>query len=165
MQALLGSAKNSEEFTSFGQYLKDISCLFTSNEEFEKLLINPCVSNEEKLDIIREIFPKCLENKTFANFLKVLLEKSRVNFIADIYEEYVKITNSINKELDVKIVVASEINDEQIKEITDKYKEIYNATAVKHTLILDESIIGGVKVIIGNTVYDSSLKTQLEEIF
>lgn len=144
--------------------LKNISYIYTSNEEFRKMLKNPLVTIEEKLSIIREIFPE-ISNENFFQFIKMLLENDSIAQIKEIYEEYEKYCNKQKNELDIKIVVAGNIEDKQLEEIAEKYKKIYKVSKVNYTLEEDKSIIGGVKVIVDNTIYDSSLKSQLNEMF
>lgn len=165
VQALLDSARSNDETALFGECLKDISCIYKSNDELKKILNNPIIPNETKLDIIKEAVPKCAENRVLVNFLAELLEKKRIKIIEELYEEYIKSLGELRKELNIKIIVAQKLSEEQINEITEKYKKIYNSNAVKYEIVLDETIIGGIKIIIGNTIYDSSLKTQLKEIF
>ena len=57
------------------------------------------------------------------------------------------------------------LDEEQITEIVNKYKDLYKVDVVKYDLEIDETILGGIKVVVGNKVYDSSVKTQIEEIF
>ena len=165
VKALLNSSKDKEQSMMFQEGLENISKLYSSNKEFKNLLVNPCISNEEKLNAMKEIFSKYCSNTTFTNFLLELLNKNRISSIESIAEEYTKINGSLNKEVTIKIIVASKIGDEEIEKIVDKYKKIYNANMINYTIEVDESIIGGVKVAVGNTIYDSSIATQLKQIF
>ena len=165
VQALLKSSKDDKQSMEFQKGLEAISSLFTENEEFKNLLLNPCVSNEEKLAVIKQTFPEYCENSTFLNFLAELLNKKRINLIDSISDEYSKINNSLKNELAIKIIVANKLDDKQIDDIVNKYKKMYNANTINYTVEIDESIIGGVKVAVGNTIYDSSIDTQLKSIF
>ena len=165
VQALLNSSKNKEQSIMFKKGLKDISNLFSSNEEFKNLLLNPCISDEEKINSIKELFPEACEDDIFINFLKELLEKKRINIIGNISDEYEKISAQLNKEINIRIIVAGTISEEQINDIVNKYKKMYDANTVKYIVESDENVIGGVKVIVGNKIYDNTLKTQLEQIF
>ena len=165
VQALLKSSKDDKQSVEFQKGLENIANLFVSNDEFRALLLNPCVSNDEKLNTIKEAFPEYCKDIIFTNFLSELLTKKRINLIKSISDEYSKINSSLKSELTIKIIVASKLDDNQINDIVNKYKKLYNANTVNYTVELDESIIGGVKVAVGNTIYDSSLDTQLKAIF
>jgi len=164
VKALLESAKSEEENTIFEKGLKEISKLFTSDKNFKNVLLNPRIASQEKLDVIKEIFPE-YNNKTLVNFIKLLIEEKRIDIIGNISEEYSKINSSLKKELNMKIVVAMQTDQSQIDAIVKKYKELYKADTVNYEVEIDETILGGVKVIIGNKIYDDSAKRKLEQMF
>ena len=165
VQALINSSENKEQSSKFEKGLQDISTLFSSNNQFKNVLLNPCISNKEKLSLLKEVFPEYCDSHIFLNFLRELLEKKRKNIIEDISNEYTKINNDLNKKISIKIIVASALNESQINDIVNKYKKVYNANTVDYTVELDKSVIGGVKVIVNNVVYDSTVKTRLNQMF
>lgn len=165
VQALFDSSKNNEQSELFEKALKEISNCFSENQEFKDVLLNPCVSNKEKLDFVKEAFDEYCKDDIFVNFISELLEKGRIDCIKSISDEYTEIINSQKGELNIKIVTASTLDEKQIQDIVDKYKKLYNANTIKYEIELDESVIGGVKVIVGNKIYDSTLKTRLSQIF
>ena len=79
--------------------------------------------------------------------------------------EYEKMIRTSKKELFIKIIVSSEIDDNQIDKIIQKFKDIYKVSTVKYSIEINEEILGGIKVVVGNTVYDASIKRQLDQIF
>lgn len=164
VKALMESAKSKEENAMYEKGLKEISNLFESNENFKNVLLNPRIENQEKLNIIKEIFPEC-NNEIFDNFIKLLIDEKRINIVEDISNEYTKLYDSLNKELKMKIITAMKLDDEQINELISKYKELYKADTVEYELEIDETIIGGIKVIVGNKIYDNSVKTQIQDMF
>jgi len=64
----------------------------------------------------------------------------------------------------MKIVTALPLKDNEISKLTEKYKAMYNADNVKVTIEEDKNLIGGIKVIIGNTVYDGSLQRRVKDM-
>ena len=64
----------------------------------------------------------------------------------------------------MKIVTALQLKDEEVSKLTEKYKAMYNADNVKVTIEEDKKLIGGIKVIIGNTVYDGSLQRRVKDM-
>ena len=162
-QALFNTAKNKEENTFFNNALTDISKLFSSNLQFKKILLDPRITSSIKLNILKEIFPE-YDNKMLVSFIGLLLDKNRINIIDGVADEYNKLTALVNNELSIKIISASTLNESEINGIADKYKKIYNAGKINYELKIDEELLGGVKVIVGNKIYDGSLKTQLKNM-
>lgn len=165
VQALFNSAKDIKESTMFEEALTAIAKCFTTNSEFKSLMLNPCVSNEEKIETLKEMFADYCKNATFVNFLNELLEKNRIKIIESVADEYTRLNNMKKNEVAIKIIVASTLEEKQIQDIVEKYKKLYNANTIKYEVELDESVIGGVKVIVGNKIYDSTIKTKLAQIF
>lgn len=162
-QALFNTTKNKEENAFFNNALTDISKLFSSNLQFKKILLDPRITSNIKLNILKEIFPE-YDNKMLVNFVGLLLDKNRINIIDGIADEYNKLTALVNNELSIKIISASTLNESEINGIADKYKKMYNAGKINYELKIDKELLGGVKVIVGNKIYDGSLKTQLKNM-
>ena len=162
-QALFNTAKNKDESNSFNNALSDISKLFSSNLQFKKILLDPRITSNIKLNIVKEIFPEH-NSKTFVSFIGLLLDKNRINIIEGVAEEYNRLTALVNNELNIKIISAGTLNETEINGITNKYKKIYNAGKINYELKVDENLLGGVKVIVGNKIYDGSLRTQLKNM-
>lgn len=162
-QALLNCSKSDKDNEMYEEALNSMASLFNSNTQFKKILLDPRIGNDVKLNIIKEIFPEH-QNNVFMSFINLLLDKNRINIIDGISNEYSKLNCLLNNELNMKIVSAKELNDGEISDLTAKYKNMYNADKVKYTLEVDKEILGGVKVVIGNKIYDGSLKTQLRRM-
>lgn len=161
-KALLDALKSNEEKSNVNLELAEVSELFVGNNEFRKILLDPRIASNIKVDVIREIFSK--NNPMFISFLGLLIDKNRIGCLDGISREYGKLIQAINSEINIKIVSATKLDEDEINGISDKYKKIYNAMSVKYDLDIDEDLLGGVKVIVGNKVYDGSLKTQLRNI-
>lgn len=166
VQALIDSAENKKEIDKFEEGLNELSKLFTSEEDFRNLLLNPRIAKSEKIEVIKEFLPRYdKKDEVFINFIDLLIEEDRIRLIEEIAKEYTKVNNALKNELFIKIVVAKKLDHGQEKAIAKKYQELYKADSIKYEVEIDESIIGGVKVIVGNKIYDSSVKTQLSQMF
>ena len=163
IQALWELPKSEKEVEVVERGLKDIKELFLSNDEFKKVMVDPRIENSIKTDIIKEIF-KEYEETCFINYINLLIEEGRINYITEIADEYEKINKALKKELSLKIVVAKPIDDDQVEAIIEKFKQKYNVEKIYYEVQIDESILGGVKVIVGNKIYDGSILTQLEKM-
>ena len=162
-KALMDAIKDKDDKIKASHELDEISELFNSNGQFKKALLDPRISSNVKTGVVKEIFSET--NPMFISFISLLIDKDRIKYIDGIAKEYSELTKIMNNELFINIISASSLDDDEINGISDKYKKLYNATTVKYDLTIDESLLGGVKVVVGNKVYDGSLKTQLRNIF
>lgn len=164
VNALYELAKSEEEKNKFEQGLKEIATLFSSNEEFKKMLLDPRIVKEVKMEVIKEVFPEYTE-EIFTNFLTLLIQEKRMDLLEEIAEEYAHKNRVDNSELKIKIVVAHPIGEEQIAQIIEKYKTMYAVKTIQYEVEIDEKLLGGVKVVVGNTIYDGSVERQLKQMF
>ncbi len=161
-EALLSSALQPNDKEKFGEYLNDLSNLYIETE-LKQTIDNPRISKEDKLSVIKEIVP---QNQVFINFIELLLKENRINLINDISFKYSEMIDKLNKVIKIEIISPYELSEKEVKEITSKYQKLYNANQTKYTIKIDETLIGGVKVICktDNKIYDDTIKTKLNEI-
>ena len=164
IQALFSLPKSEEENKNLEKSLKEVAETFKTNEEFRKVLQDPRINSNVKVEIIKEIF-KDNKQTSFIKFLALLIKEGRINCIQEIAEGYEQINSDRKKELKMKIIVASPIDEKQTKTIIEKFKMMYKAQTIEHEVIIDESLLGGVKIMVGNKIYDGSVATQLEQMF
>lgn len=163
VEALYYSTNNSLDRTQIEKDLQKFVKISNDNSNLKKILKDPRIEEDVKFEIIDEIVGK--ENNLLSNFLKLLVKEKRVNLIERMLLEYEKMMRNSKNELFIKIIVSSEIDDNQIDKIIQKFKDIYKVSTVKYSIEINEEILGGIKVVVGNTVYDASIKRQLDQIF
>lgn len=164
IQALLELPKSEEESKMLEKNLKELAELFTSNKELQRVLLDPRIENTSKMEIIKEIFPKNSQD-FFIKFIDLIIKENRIKLIQEIAEQYEKASQEADKILSIKIISACEIDEKQIQTIVEKYKTMYNVKTINYEKIIDESLLGGVKVMVGNKIYDGSVQTQLKQMF
>lgn len=151
----------SKEKNKYQNYLETISEAYTKNTEFKNAIDNPRIKKKEKLEIIKELFPK---DKVFTNFIELVLKENRINLIKEISDKFTEMIDKENKKIKIEIISAYKLSKQQTEEIAEKYKKIKKANTVDVISKIDTSIIGGVKVIVDGTIYDDSLKTKLTQM-
>ena len=161
-KALIDALKSKEDKIKVDTELMELTNLFNNNDQFKKALLDPRIDPKVKTGVVREIFSQT--NPMFISFISLLIDKNRIGYLDGISKEYSKLTQIMNNELFIKIISASSLDEAEINGISDKYKKVYNASTVKYELLIDESLIGGVKVVVGNKVYDGSVKTRLRNM-
>ncbi|WP_024832956.1 F0F1 ATP synthase subunit delta [Ruminiclostridium josui] len=160
-QALLqlsGSNINSV-IEEFGDFIN----LFNTDKDFRDFLNNPVVKTDKKQALVKNVFTGRL-SKNLLNLVLLLISKKRTSEIPGIYNQFVQMANETSNVLDMKIIMAAPLDEVQLEAVRQKFRMKYNAVAVNSTEIVDESLIGGIKVIIGDKVYDGSVKGRIESL-
>lgn len=142
---------------------KDFLEIYKSENDFSSFLCDPRIKLEDKQAVIRNIFTDRL-SETMLNFVLLLIAKRRIKYINQIYKQFVHVVNEWLNTLEIKIISAKKLEDDQLQRIKQKFGIKYKAAAVKSTEIVDPSIIGGLKVVVGDKVYDGSIKGRIESL-
>lgn len=129
----------------------------------DKTLLNflsaPHILNEQKLSIIRKVFSSSM-NELFVEFLVVLVDKSRVNFLPEIIDELKRMIEAENGVGRVTVITAVALDESERKNLSIK---IAKKTGLKIILEekVDRSIIAGMIIILHNEIIDGSTKHKL----
>jgi F-type H+-transporting ATPase subunit delta len=129
------------------------------NPEFMQFLESQEITYTEKCDFIDKIVGNSFSEET-REFLKLLLRKERINKLADIME-YIRITYSYMGEEDVLLKTSFPLDIELIKTIEERLERKFKKR-FKFFIDLDGELLGGVQVIIRNTIIDGSVRHRLD---
>ena len=160
--ALVSLAKDEGKLEQYKFAVLSIQETFNINPELLKYLKSYFVTESDKNRVIDEL-SKDFKLKNLTNFLKLLVLKHKIYLFKDIAKE---ITKDINFELDIYegFVYSTEpLEKGKIEEISKVIsKKIGKKVELKNRL--DERIIGGVKVVVHDHVFDGSVKYKLETL-
>ena len=158
--ALVSIAKEEQKLEQYKLAVLSVKETFDQNPEVLKLLKSYFVNNIEKEKTVDEL-TKGFGLKNLTNFIKLLVIKHQIYLYKDIVTE---ITKGINFELDVYegFVYSTEpLEKEKILKISEVIsKKIHKKVELKNKI--DERLIGGVKVVVHDHVFDGSIKYKLE---
>ncbi|HEY9062590.1 MAG TPA: F0F1 ATP synthase subunit delta [Pseudobacteroides sp.] len=162
-EALVEIADEAGDMDRFQNELAQITGIYKDQQDFRLFLINPEVKIDTKKDILNNIFSKSLKPEIF-KFLMLLLDKGRIRNLPGINGEFIKLADNRRNTLNITIISAAKLEEDQVARIKEKYGKEYRASRVKANIEIDQSLIGGVKVKIGDKVIDGSVKGRLESI-
>ena len=133
------------------------------NPQLLEVFRNPTIPYDQKRGVLSTLIARARVRPTTANFLQVLLQNQR---LADLRE----INQSIAQELDrrANIVSAHITTARPVPQAAQAALRARLADLTKHEVRLqfevDENLIGGVRTRIGSTIYDGSVRSQLQQI-
>lgn len=160
-EALAELAVQKNEVENFLEQLRSLAEAFRSSEDFRRLLAGSEIDKGQKKTIIKNALGSRV-SPTVLNFLLLLVDKGRAEYLPGIYEEFVHIIDEMKGILKMTVISAFPLTGMQIDTIKRKYMKLYDAKAAVTNLKIDPSLLGGVKVKIGDRVMDASVSGQLE---
>ncbi|MBL6728089.1 MAG: F0F1 ATP synthase subunit delta [Methylophilaceae bacterium] len=97
------------------------------------------------------------------NFIKLLIENKRLMVIPHIFNLFEELKDSEEGTMEAQIIVAEKPEAAVVKSLIASLEKKFNRK-IESNLVIDKSIIGGTKIIVGDTVIDASVKGQLDSL-
>jgi F-type H+-transporting ATPase subunit delta len=158
--ALLEVAVEGHFLESVTEDLQNIREVVLSSRELQLALKSPLVKGDTKARILEDIFRSRVGDKTML-FLKLLAHKKRANLLAEVVTEFNDLLDVRNGYLNADVRSAVKLSDEQARELVNGLS-VRTGKKIRAKMTLDESLIGGFTVKIGDTILDGSVSHQLQ---
>ena len=155
-----GEENNYEKYYS---ELGSFSSIIEENEGLRDFLANPVFDQEAKKAVVEEILEKIDISDMTANFLKLLVDKRRIGILSDVECCYREFMDDILKKVRANVKTAYPLSAELSEDIKGSLEGL-TGREVDMTVEKDPTLLGGIVVRIGDTIYDGSIKTQLNNI-
>jgi F-type H+-transporting ATPase subunit delta len=141
-----------------------IAALVKENKKFADLMYNPVVEADKKKAVIQEIAKGAGFQKYTTNFLKLLVEKDRVNLLNEICESFEEQYCTMTDTQVATLRSAVKLEQEQQFLIAKKLQELTGSKNIKLKPIIDQSLIAGFVVEYGSSQIDLSIRGQIEKV-
>lgn len=161
--ALADVVTKTNDTTSVQNELKQWEAMMTSNTDLLQVFENPSIQQENKERVLESLIARAQPSKTTANFLRVLLRNGRLTDISEINNKFTSVLEERSGGVSAQITSARPLSEAQKNEIRINLEKM-TGKRISPNFATDEAIIGGVVTRIGSTVYDGSVKTQLENL-
>lgn len=158
-QSLFSLALDQQAVLDYQKDMNLVNKIFFENPNFIRFFNEVSVSNEDKFRIIDQGFKDQVDTY-IVNFLKLLIKKRRIKHILEINQEFKELANEYLGIEEGTLYTSFTLDSKQIKEVEAAISKKEQKT-VKLTVINDPSLIGGIKVVIKNRVYDGSVKNKV----
>jgi F-type H+-transporting ATPase subunit delta len=155
--------------TSTGNYLQVLreleafSAVYRQSAELREVCDTPAVAMPKKLGVLQALADRLGSSPVVLNFLRVVMSHYRMPLLAEIVPAFRNVAYARLGVVRVKISSASELS----KEERDRLRARFNGLTQKQSELefhLDGNLIGGLVAQIGSTVYDGSIRGQLDRM-
>lgn len=143
--------------------MKLLQQIAKGNPDFVGLLKSPIIMSDKKLSIIDAVLKDKVANLTHL-FIRLLTSKSREQFLPEIADAFIDQYNEINKIYKVKITTATALSQDLESFILNKIRTEKNIEKLEVEKEIDESIIGGFKMQMGDILVDASILRDLLDV-
>ena len=161
-QALFEVGEETQTTNELYQELSELVVILNENKDLYNFLKSPLIGREDKKNVMKNIFENQLSDN-MNNFLKIVIDKDRMSAIENIKESYKNLLNDKNNILEGTAITAVSLNEKEIKDLEKNLSTKYNKN-VTLTNVVDETILGGVLVKLGNEEIDGTIRTRLSRM-
>lgn len=123
---------------------------------------NPKVSDGDVAATIQSLLKSPL-NAEAKNFLDMLVANGRIELLPEIGAQFQLLKNSAEGAADAEITSAFELSAAQVTELVATLEKKFNRK-LNPSVTVDPSLIGGVRVVVGDEVLDTSVRAKLQQM-
>jgi len=145
-----------EELNTWAQMME-------ANSSLLEVFRNPTIPYEQKRKVLNTLIARTGVRPTTANFLQVLLQNHRLAELNEINKKFAQVFDERSGVVSAQVTTARTL-PESTRETLRAQLGMMTGRKVRLDFAVDEELIGGVMTRIGSTVYDGSVRTQLQQI-
>lgn len=121
------------------------------------------ISVQDKMGIVVYLTQKTALSDISKNFLKLIISRGRISLLPEIIDYLYALQLDNQEKIDVSVTVSGKITDAQKQEMSHIIQSVTLKTAIMN-IIIDETIISGYILKIGNKLIDNSMKNKLKRL-
>lgn len=161
-QALFELSQTNGQTGSVHEDLLELKKVFQNNSELEQLLGNPRLTITKKKELLAVLFKDA--NPLIQNILFVLLDKKRINETVNVIDEYNALANDAAGTTEATVFSTQLLSEDEKAAISTAFAAKVGKLSLRIENEIDPTLIGGIRLQIGNRIYDSSLSGKLERL-
>jgi F-type H+-transporting ATPase subunit delta len=160
-EALLEAANESDELARVREEFDDLAAAVAESDDLRDFLRNPQIESETKRGVLESILEGA--SKHFLNFVRLLVEKDRIAELVDVHEEWERLLARAERILELELVTAVELSDEEAGEVVAQIEQASGRKVVARRRV-DPDILGGIVVQAGSQRLDASVRGRLNAL-
>jgi F-type H+-transporting ATPase subunit delta len=133
-----------------------------SNPDVQAFAANPNVTDTDMAATLASLVKSPMTPEA-NNFVQMLVENGRVSLLPEIGEQFQVLKNADAGAADAEITSAFEISDAQVAQLVALLEKKFGRK-LNPTVTVDPALIGGVRVVVGDEVLDTSVRAKLQQM-
>lgn len=159
-ESFFAIAQEQNKIDDYQNELEVVASTIASSSELQGFMAHVLIPPSEKKEVLNKLFGGKIAQTTL-NFVNVVVDKRRAPYIGVIFEEYQKMADESRGVLMAEFVSAKEVSQDEMAEV-EKALSAATGKTVRLSLSIEPSLIGGVKVRVGDRVIDASVVKRLD---
>ncbi|MCO4094306.1 MAG: F0F1 ATP synthase subunit delta [Acidovorax sp.] len=146
---------------STAAWLDELAAI-AANPQLRQLADNPKVTADEVYAVVTGVARSALPD-TAKNFLRTVIDNGRINALPEVASQFRALVNRRNGSSDAVVYSAFPVEAAALADVSSALEKRFGRK-LNLSVQLDESLIGGIRVVVGDEVLDTSVKARLEQM-
>lgn len=142
--------------------LKDFAATLDGSPELREVLQNPSIPEAQKLKLLDAMSERSGMSRPVRNFVALLTHHQRLHELREIIAAYATLADEESGIAEAEITTARPLDPDNRRLLEQQVARLAGDQRVHATYREDASLLGGAVVKIGSTIYDGSVRAQLE---
>ena len=139
-----------------------LAAAVADNEQMKAFIDDPKVTVADLQKVFLSVCDKHLD-ESGVNLIKILVEYGRLSLLPDVAAAFEALKAQDEGVLDAEITAAVALPDAEVKALVEKLHSRFGKK-IEASVKVDPELIGGIKIIVGDTVIDASVRGQLQDL-
>src|SRR2546422_5054644 len=143
------------------QQLQEFLSLLNEQPDARRFLENPTTAGDRRKRLLKEIFDALSLDRRVANFIGILVDRDRLPVLEEIIKAYQKLLDERLGIVRARVTSAYLLDHSEQQRLAARLEQA-TGKQIRMEVTVDPSLIGGVVAQVGSTIYDGSVRQQLE---
>ncbi len=161
-KALFDLAVESNKINEFENQVHNLYEILNSEKDFMQILHHPQIVADEKIELLKKVFESKVSDEIMG-LLVLIIRKNREEYILDILNSFLNRIKEYKGIVTATVITAVALSNEQINLIKAKLTNSLKKQVQIETQI-DQSIIGGLIIRVGDSILDASIGGKLQSL-
>jgi len=145
------------------QQLIGFGALYAESAELRNFLASPAVDREAKHRVIERLLARSGGGKILRNFLFIITDHQRTHILPEIIAAFQDVVRQRQGIAEAQVASAVELTPAQKQQMSSTLEHL-TGRRVEATFSQDAELLGGAVVRVGDTIYDGSLRSKLNDL-
>ena len=132
------------------------------DEHIKSIIEDSKVLDSEREDLILNVCKGKLDENG-SNFVKLLVENKRLLILPEISQFFEELKADAEGSIEAEIIMAEKPNQKTVDDLLKSLEKKFNKK-IEGKVVIDKNIIGGTKIVVGDSVIDASVRAQLDNL-
>ncbi len=159
--AVFNFANESKGLSNWSDTLVLLSAVI-QDEHIKSIIEDSKVLDSDREDLILNVCKGKLDENG-SNFVKLLVENKRLLILPDISQFFAELKADAEGSIEAEIIMAEKPNQKTVDDLLKSLEKKFNKK-IEGKVVIDKNIIGGTKIVVGDSVIDASVRAQLDNL-